>query len=732
MPKRPWCSRFNRKARTLVRAFLVNWLSLAVAVILAGCRDIPRGETAVDALTLSGTTGRQEHELLVGIATQASPKLFGVLGPGLAFEYKLYTEATLARDLERIERMLRRRGYYEANVRAARIIRISENHVRVEIEVELGPQVSLRKVDTRGLSSLPFDASVAALKANPLRTGKAFDEDVFEAAKLSISNALADVGYAYARTRAKATVDLSQHVADVTFDVDPGVRAKLGQVHVEGISTLPVDRIRRILGFSEGDPYSRRKLEVGRAAASELGVFSKVEVIPDLSHPETTAVPILVKVEEAPLHSVTAGGGVSLDVLRLAATARIGWTHLNFLGGLRKLSISTAPTLTFFPLRVDNLGQGGLERVLPENSLRIGIEQPAFLEGQTRGFVNAAYNVYPLLYPLAQDADPSLERIIGYNELAFSVGARRPFVNRRLQVGLSMNTRSDYPFTYQGSLADICGSDNPEDTCGLENVSVVYPELTTDLDLRDDPISPTKGVFLSNTLQLAIPVLGGQLQDVRIRPEARAYWPIDYGRKLVLAGRATFGFVFPQNYGDALLNSSTDTTSSEVVRDQHRLLFRAFYSGGPQSNRGYAYQRIGPQGPIGFLVPTGQDCTGAPNTLPSDCILPLGGFSLWEASLELRWRFAKNWGLVAFADASDVDPGIASFSLKTPHISVGPGIRYISPIGPIRVDLGWRVPGLQKLSSEPEDPPDISETPPYSTETWDKAFALHVLIGEAF
>jgi outer membrane protein assembly factor BamA len=266
-------------------------------------------------------------------------------------------------------------------------------------------------------------------------------------------------------------------------------------------------------------------------------------------------------------------------------------------------------------------------------------------------------------------------------------------------------------------------------------VVVAYPELLVDLDFRDDPISPTKGLFLSNSLQVAIPALGGQLSDVRIRPEARAYLPLDYGRKLILAARATFGFVFPQNYGDALLNPDAETLDADVVRDQHRLLFRAFYSGGPQSNRGYPYQRIGPQGPIGFLLPTGVDCTGNPSTVPATCILPLGGFSLWEASLELRWKFASPWGAVLFVDASDVNPGIFSVTWDAPHISVGPGLRYLSPIGPVRVDLGFRVPGLQKLSGTPESPLDISDTAPYSEERWERwydALALQVLVGEAF
>jgi len=704
-------------------------MALLTALLLAGCHNVPRGESAVDRLKVEGAAGRQKNEIKEGIATRQSPRLLGVFNPGFVFEYELYDEGTLNRDIERIERLMRRRGFYEAKVRAARVVRLDENRVRVEIEVHEGERVLLRKVDIRGLAQLPFDASVAALRANPMRADQIFDEDDFEEAKVELSNALADAGYAHVRTRGSATVDLRAHRADVSFDIEPGPSTRYGTVSIEGLRELPERPIRSALSITRGRPYSRAELELARGALVDLGVFSKVEVIPDLSDPSSTNIPILVRVEESPKRSITAGVGVTLDVLRLAATSRIGWSHLNFFGGLRKFTISTRPTLTFFPTRVDNFVWP--TRILPENSLLMGLEQPSFIEGRTRGFINTGYNVYPLLYPLPADALPEEQRIIGYNELTASFGVRRNFFGRHLPVTLSMNYRANFPFTYQGSLQDICGATTDGDACGLEPVVVAFPELTTDLDLRDDPISPTKGFFLSNSLQIAIPALGGQLADVRIRPEARAYVPLDYGHKLILAARATFGLVFPQNYGEALTNPSDNTPDSELIRDQHRLLFRAFYSGGPQSNRGYPFQRIGPQGAIGFLVPTGVNCDD-PTNLSSSCILPLGGFSLWEASLELRWRFSPPWGLVLFVDASDVNPGIASFTFTTPHISVGPGLRYMSPIGPVRVDLGFRVPGLQKLTSTPEDPPDISEIEPYSSERWDQAFALQVLIGEAF
>ncbi|OQX69965.1 MAG: hypothetical protein B6A08_02025 [Sorangiineae bacterium NIC37A_2] len=721
------------KARTAVRAFLfVAELTLLLPLSLA-CHQIPEGRTAIESVTISGTSGREEKEIRDGIATREPARLLGVLPTGFVYDYELFDEATLERDLARVERQLRRRGYYEAKVRAARVIVEGEDRVKVEIEVDKGPLVLVRKVETNGLSGLPFDAASRALEVNPLRAGDPFDEDVYEEAESDVSNALADYGYAYVRTQGTAKVDLAEHAAIVTLTVSPGPRAVYGDIKIEGLEELPEGPIRRTLGLRPGARYSRKDLEQARAALFDLGVFSKVEVIPDLKDPSVTEIPISVRVTEAPQRSVTAGVGATLDVLRLGVNGRLGWTHRNFLGGLRELSVSTRPGLTFFPTRITNWEDWNAPTaIFAENALLISLEQPSFLEGRTRGFVDVGYNVYPLLYPLADSSSPESERVIGYNELTFSLGVRRTFFSRLMPTSLSMNWRSNFPFTYQGYLSDICDSDDPGDHCGLDDVLVAYPELLTDFDLRDDPISPTKGLFLSNSLQVAIPALGGQLEDIRIRPEARFFVPLDYGRRLILASRATVGFVFPQNYGTALQGAVADPTSVDVVRDQHRLLFRAFYSGGPQSNRGYPYQRIGPQGPIGFLLPENQRCTGALDAQPTECLRPLGGFSLWEASVELRYRIAGPWGAVLFVDASNVTEELFTFDFMAPHISVGPGLRYQSPVGPIRVDLGMRVPGLQRLGDTDSDFPDISEIAPYNSQNWYDGLVLHVLIGEAY
>ena len=153
-------------------------------------------------------------------------------------------------------------------------------------------------------------------------------------------------------------------------------------------------------------------------------------------------------------------------------------------------------------------------------------------------------------------------------------------------VGTFLHGQAYYPFTYVGVL-----------DADLRRVFIRYIELVTHLDLRDNVLRPHKGAFFSNSLELAGGFLGGSVSDVKVQPEVRLYAPIS--STVTFAVRGTIGFLFPRDYGQAL----DDELRDEDTRDQQLLYFRAFFSGGPSSNRGYPYRSVGPHGPGAFLAP---------------------------------------------------------------------------------------------------------------------------------
>ena len=162
------------------------------------------------------------------------------------------------------------------------------------------------------------------------------------------------------------------------------------------------------------------------------------------------------------------------------------------------------------------------------------------------------------------------------------------------------------------------------------------------------------------------------------------------------------------------------------------MYLRGFFGGGPGSNRGYGLREIGPHGRVPFYNPgqsseeftEGCEVTTAPaGELSPNCDLPLGGFTLWEASLELRFPLFGPLRGAVFTDVSDVSPYKLDFRFDHPHLSLGLGFRFGTPIGPIRLDVGYRVPGLQAPSSPDEYTPD---------ELFGLPIAISFGIGEPF
>ena len=682
------------------------------------------------------------------LATTPTPKLIGLFR-GVIFDYEIYDRFVLQRDMARVERFYRARGYYDAHARAGRVKRISDNHIQVEIVVEEGLPITVRKVTFIGIDGLP-PRTVRAVNRKSrkiLPVDAPFDEDQYVQSETDVKRALTDRGYAYAEVERDASIDLVARKADIVYKITPGKSVHFGPTTFEGVGELPEDRVRRTFDIASGEPYSTSDLDAAQQALLDLQVFSAVEITPDLSHPDADEVPLHVKVEVSKLRSIKLGAGVEFDKIRSDFHALLGWESHNFYGSLRSFSVQFRPGVVFYPLRFDNIVKP--IQLLPMEKLRLELRQPGFLEARTNGIVRPEFNVVPFLTPMDKNLLASAS-VLGYAESKLTTGLDRTFW--KIYGALLYNIEVAYPFTYRGDLDPA-----------LRTLVISNPELVTNLDLRDDRVHPHKGFFLGNNLQIAGGIFGGHASDIKIQPDVRGYIPL--GRKVTLALRLSTGFLFPLNYGDVVKNKLGEPlidqeaantqgnpgleNKTERTRDFQIMYFRGLFSGGPNSNRGYPLRGIGPHAFVPFLNPDlaslqlSADCvptdgaTGKPrrdasgNLIPPDerCGIAVGGFTLWETSIELRIDLAGPLSTAVFCDASDVSPQTVQFRLNRPHLSCGLGARYDTPAGPIRLDIGYRIPGMQVLPSltpaekfEEGDPGDILGIP----------IAISFGIGESF
>jgi len=551
-----------------------------------------------------------------------------------------------------------------------------------------------------------------------------FEEESFQAGYDALVQALGDHGYAQAKVKKSANVNLPRHLASARFWVEPGEPADLGTISISGLAGLPEAKIRRTLALHPGMPFSRSDLDEAERALLELGLFSSVHIDPQLDHATTQPsgrqrVPILVSLQKAKLRSLHLGVGVAVDTLKSDVHVRAGWESRNFLGGLRQFQVELVPGAVLYPTRFPNFAVP--ERLLPQGRARAEFRQPGFVEPRTNALLKAQLSFYPVL--LTNERDPR-SPILGYRDYRLSAGIERSF--HRAYGSLSHNVQVNTPFTYVGKQDPALG-----------RVIVSYPDFLGALDLRDDKIEPHRGAYLSNELQVA--GLGGDARDVRVQPELRFYVPLS--RRWTLALRGTVGLLFPFNYGQTVDGNANDgnprlrgeplDVRRQWVKDIQLMFLRGFFSGGSGSNRGYGPREIGPHGVVPFynhgqsLENPEVDCSlGSDTYQRAVCKVPLGGFTLWEASLEVRYPLSGALTGTVFVDTSDVSPHKVSFRWDRPHLSVGGGLRYGTPLGPVRFDLGYRVPGLQV--------PAAARDEGVPTEIFGLPIAASFGIGESF
>ncbi|MEM5790224.1 MAG: BamA/TamA family outer membrane protein, partial [Syntrophobacteraceae bacterium] len=188
----------------------------------------------------------------------------------------------------------------------------------------------------------------------------------------------------------------------------------------------------------------------------------------------------------------------------------------------------------------------------------------------------------------------------------------------------------------------------------------------------DSTLNPHKGWRLLQNIEWAANALGSEADYLRLTLEGRGYIPTwSYG---VLAARLKWGGIEP-------VRSSADSIP----------IFKRLFSGGSDSVRGYPYQRLGPL-----------DVDGN----------PIGGLGLLEGSLEWRFPIRKPFEGVLFFDFGNISSEINSFSWADTRYTAGVGLRYLTIVGPLRVDFGYEL-----------NPPEQDFFSPYQ---------VHFSIGQAF
>ena len=668
----------------------------------------------------------------------------------------------LKRDVLRIRVFYYREGFREAQVDTT-ITRLSEKQVAVRFNIVEGAPTVVTDVAVVHDSTVLTPKRVQQL--NQVLVGRPLDMYEVDSTRIQFQNELWEHGYADALVDTSTVVDPLSHTARVQFRLVKNHLTTIGDVVILGSSQVSNRTVLNSLSFRTGDLFSRGKMLESQRNLYESNLFKLAAI--DVPETFDSVKTVNVVLREALLHDARVGGGFNtVDFLQTEAR----YTHYNLFGGARRLDISaTAGNLLARTLN----GKGLFHRQLDDTTITgnaadflrptyqasVEVKQPAWLQRPRDAIAIGAFT--------QRRAVPSVVIDKGYGgNLTFThtLAPRAPAsLSYRFEV-----TRVEASGPYFCVNFGVCDTTSINGLRGNQRLSPLLGQVH--VDRANDPLSPSRGYRARGEVEHASSFTISDYRYNRAYAEGAVYTRMG-GPKSVLASRLRIGFVRPLAGGGTL--------SDAVLHPRKR-----FYAGGSQSVRGYGENQLGPRIltlPIQKLV-SAQTASGAPCDVTTSAVRfcdpntvrdsvgdivgdnvftprPLGGTSLIEGSVEYRFpiSFVEDLSGAVFVDGAAVgervlDPlgagvsTLANLVRGTGAITPGIGVRYLSSVGPIRVDLGFNPSRFENLAVVTEVlkngkreiiPLDLPKRySPTGTSTGIGSilnrFTLHLSIGQAY
>lgn len=587
----------------------------------------------------------------------------------------------LPRDELRLRIWYQRRGFREAEVQADTTH--AEDGVRVLFRIQEGRPVQVDSIDYVGAEEAVEEGLLADL---PLRPGDRLSTLELDASRDTLIERLANRGYAYADVlRSFFIPNDDPYRATVTYDIASGPRARYGHVSVSGNEDLSEGTVLRTLQFRAGDLYRANQLVEAQGRLFALEIIRSASVTPRLEEAPDSVVPVNVEVREGDSHRVRSGAGwTSLECLDVDAR----WVSRNFRGGGRRLQlrgrVSNVGTRQFGDLLCPASSGGDFDRLTW--LLSADLSQP-WIFSTRNSFQASVYGERQSLSPLF------IRKAVGLNlALTRAIGPRTPLT---LSYSPELSSLDAAEILFCTSFL-VC---TPQDVDALQGANWLAPVgLTFNRSVTDNLLNPTDGYTLLLDLEHAASWTGSDFRYDRAIVEGAWYQRISGGGTVLAAG-LRLGWVGSGGFAD--LVRSDEDGEVEIVHPQKR-----FYAGGANSVRGFAQNRLGPRvltTDVLDLVSAGCDPTAIQDLTCDASVLdgvgfsprPTGGSKVVEGSVELRLPVGSGFQVAAFTDFGQLwQDGLANRSLEA---TPGMGIRYLSPIGPLRLDIAYRFRGGERL-----------------------------------
>lgn len=551
----------------------------------------------------------------------------------IRYRYGRYSRQALERDIEGIRDLYHASGFREVEVTSKEIDNYNgrTGNIAILVAITEGPQWFVSKLDTEGVASNDLDALLILVHST---AGQPYSDLDIALDREAILDHYFNQGYPGATFEFTATPSGQPRRVDLKYVVASGPREFVRNVVISGLRRTREDVVRSRIDLQPGDPLSQNKITGSQRRLYELGVFARVDTAlqnPDGDEPDKN---VLYSIDEA--HRWVTNYGFGAEIGRIGG----GTTSLVSPAGVTGFS----PRVLFGVTRLNFLGTGhtvGLQTLVStlEQRAQVTYFAPEFLG-------NEKLNL----------------QLTGLSDISHNI---RTFSARReegsIQLGQKLSRAFTVQYRYTFRKVNIIGTPlvEPELIPLLSQpVRVGFLSATIIQDQRDDPVDAHRGMYNSLDVELASNVLGSQTGFGRILAKNATYYQLT--KNLVLARSTTFGMI--ERYAGL-----------PAIPLPER-----FFAGGAFSDRAFPDFQAGPRD-----LETG---------------FPIGGNALFVNSIELRFPLiGENIGGVLFNDFGNVYSDVNKISLRFRQRNLqdfdyavqgfGFGIRYRTPIGPVRADF---------------------------------------------
>jgi outer membrane protein insertion porin family len=599
-------------------------------------------------------------------------------------------ENTIGADVSRIQGLYRRRGFAAVKValeEARGDVRAGAVPVRVRIVVTEGVRSVIQSVVFDGSGAIDVDT----LRQTVMTTvGQAYFEPQISSDADALAQLYLNRGYLEVSVQPNPRPTADRSGIDLHFNIHEGPQVFVDHVLIVGNTRTKTDTIAAEVQLKGGQPLSVRDEDETRTRITALGIFRRV----DISYLELPGVQthrdVLITVEEAPVTSITYGGGVE-GGRNLARKEDQTGTFDKFY---------VAPRGSFSVSRNNLLGKNSSITLDTRVSLLPRDATPA--ENSTQLVEHGGYGFNEYLARLSYGE----RRIFGTPaDGTFTGGVEQTrrssfYFNRRsASVALARQVKRVYTLSGRYTIdrtrvfdIKIAPADRPLIDRLFPQVRLSTFSSSVIRDTRDDPVDPTMGGLIGVDGELAARRVGSEVGFFKTFLQGFTYRRVGSGRTIAAFGaRVGLATGFPRTIPTVVDGQTVSQTVSDLPASER------FFAGGDTTVRGFTL-----------------DSLGRPDTIDADGF-PKGGHGLMVFNTELRTPVRGSLGAVVFVDVGNVFLHVNDMNPADLRAAAGFGLRYRSPIGPIRVDLGFKLNRVILPNGSKERPT-----------------ALHISLGQAF